>query len=380
MAKLFTQDRVSEVASQPYAARKRLRETDHGANLLNYHRIVVLTDGESQSGSAKTAISLLRYRPDDICAVLDSCGASNCLSLFGIGGGIPVINSLDEAPDADAVFIGIAPAGGRLPEAWRPLLKEALERNIDLVSGLHDFLSDDGELSETARRTGARIIDVRRNYENVVAGHVDFPAANLRIHTVGHDCSVGKMVAAMEVERELSRRGEDAKFLATGQTGIMIAGDGVPVDCVVADFVNGAVEQLVVRNQGHDIVLVEGQGSLTHPSFSGVTLGLLHGCAPQGLILCYEAARKTVKGLSHVPVHGLAKLIQIYEMAANVRHPCKVIGVAVNTRRLAANDADEEVKQVSGELDLPACDVYRHGAGALADAVLALRSENLVWT
>lgn len=353
---------------------QQLSETAPG--LLEYRRIVVLTDGASRGGSAKTAISLLRYRTRDVIAVLDRSeqgGVSE--QLFGVGGEIPVVGSLADAPTADAMFIGIAPAGGKLPAAWRAILLEAIALRMDIVSGLHEFLSNDPELVDAAQQSGARLIDVRKNNNRNVAERVEFPAHNLRVHTVGQDCSVGKMVVAMEVERELRVRGEDAQFLATGQTGIMIAGEGVPVDCVTADFISGAVEQLAVRHQHHATVLVEGQGSITHPSFSGVTLGLLHGCAPQGLILCYEAARHSVKELDHVLLTPLKQLLGLYESLASVRCPAKVIGVAVNSKRLSRDHAEKEVARVQQELGLPACDVYLHGAGVLADAVQRLRAE-----
>ncbi|QDU56516.1 DUF1611 domain-containing protein [Aeoliella mucimassa] len=349
---------------------------DSPIDLLQYQRIVIVTDGASRSGAAKTATGLLRYRPQHIAAVLDRSEAGNTAQqVFGTGGDVPIVSSAQQIADADAMFIGIAPAGGKLPESWKPVLTEALENGVDIVSGLHEFLVDDPQLTETATRHGTKLIDVRRNRFKSVASCAEFPASNLRVHTVGHDCAVGKMVVSLEVQRELQNRGRDARFLATGQTGIMIAGRGVPVDCVVADFVSGAVEQLVVSHQQHEFVLVEGQGSLTHPSFSGVTLGLLHGCAPQGLIMCYEAGRRSVHELAHVPLHSLRDLISIYESMANARHPAKVIGVAANCRNLDDQAAEYEVARVQDELGLPACDVFRQGAGKLADAVEQLKLE-----
>ncbi|MCO6045526.1 DUF1611 domain-containing protein [Aeoliella sp. ICT_H6.2] len=345
-------------------------------DLLGYKNIVILTDGASRSSSAKTATGLLRYRQQDIAAVLDrSEKGTTTGQLFGVGGDIPVVGSVAEAPDADALFIGIAPAGGKLPEAWKPIMLEAISSGVDIVSGLHDFLVNDGQLVAAASQHEAKLIDVRRNREHTVAGHATFPANNLRIHTVGHDCSVGKMVVSLELANELQQRGANARFLATGQTGIMIGGDGVPVDCVVADFVSGAVEQLLLRNTDAEIMLIEGQGSLSHPSFSGVTLGLLHGCAPQGLVLCYEAGRTAVKELAHVPLKPLDELVRLYETVGSLRYPCRVIGVAINGRKLDDAALDEEVGRVQDELGLPACDVYRHGAGVLADAVEKFRAE-----
>ena len=343
-------------------------------DLSNYHRIVLLTDGFSTPFVAKTAISLLRYRGDDIAAVLDQEHTGKDASeIFNTGNGTPVVDSL--TAEADAIFIGIAPPGGKLPESWRPVIVEALQRGIDVVSGLHDFLGDDEEFVALAVANGAQLIDVRRNKWKETAKAEPFRDGCLRIHTVGHDCSVGKMVVTLELERELTARGVDARFLATGQTGMMISGDGVPIDCVVADFVNGAAESLVRRNKQHDVLLVEGQGCISHPSFSAVTLGLLHGCAPQGLIFCYEVGREEVKGLDGIPLRPNRELIDAYEMAASLRHPCKVIGIAMNGRNVTAEELAEERNRIEDEFGLPVCDVYRDGSAVLADAVLKLQQE-----
>ncbi len=345
------------------------------SELKRYRRIILLTDGFSTPFLAKTAISLLRYRQNDIVAVLEATGVGRTSdSLFGAGGATPVVGTLDDV-DADALFIGIAPPGGELPGAWRAIVLSALARGIDVVSGLHDFLCNDSEFRRVADEHGCRLIDVRLNDQRHTAKHVDFREGCLRIHTVGHDCSVGKMVTALEIQRVLTERGQDAQFVATGQTGIMIAGDGVPIDCVVADFINGAAETLVQRHEQHDILLIEGQGSISHPSFSAVTLGLLHGCAPDGLILCYEAGREMVKGLDEIPIPPLQTLVTAYESLASLRNPCRVIGIAMNGRKLSADEAAVERERVSAELGLPACDVYRDGADVLADAVLALSRE-----
>lgn len=368
---------MTEQVSRPAAATAAGEASwSEPASLADYHRIVLLTDGFSTPFLAKTAISILRYRTSDVAAVLESgAGVSTAAELFGVPGDVPVVACLEQVPDADALFVGIAPPGGRIPESWRPLLVEALRRGIDLVSGLHDFLTDDPGLLDLARRHGARLIDVRRNRFKETATGQPFRSGCVRVQTVGHDCTVGKMVTAVEIERELSRRGHDARFLATGQTGIMISGGGVPADCVVSDFINGAIERLVRQHERHDYLLIEGQGSLSHPAFSAVTLGLLHGAAPDGLVFCYEAGRGQVKGLDNVSIPPLSSLVTALETVARLRHPCRVIGVAVNTRTLSEADADREVQRARDEFGLPACDVYRHGAGALADAVLALGRE-----
>ena len=197
----------------------------------------------------------------------------------------------------------------------------------------------------------------------------------LRIHTIANDCSCGKMVASVEVAAGLNRAGVDAAFVATGQTGILVAGSGCAVDRVISDFVSGAAEKLVLANQHHDVIVVEGQGSLFHPRYSCVTLGLLHGLMPDGLILCYEMGREAVYGMESVRLPALEKVIEFYESAANIMHPCRVIGVAVNGQRFA-DDAEvaAECDRVSRRLGLPACDVIRQGpeqAGRGGDQVEA---------
>lgn len=343
--------------------------------LTKYRRIVLLTDGYSTPFLAKTAISLLRYRGDDIAAVLDQQHAGQTADeLFGIGSAVPVVGSLDGV-DADAIFIGIAPPGGKLPSEWRPIVLQAIQRGIDVVSGLHDFLGHDDQFVAAAMEHHVQLIDVRRNDENQTASVADFRRDCLRVHTVGNDCSLGKMVTTLEIRSGLVDRGCDAGFAATGQTGIMVSGTGIPIDCVVADFVNGAAERLVLAHQDHDYLLIEGQGSISHPAYSAVTNGLLHGCAPDGLIFCYESGREFVKGFDHVGLPPMRRVWEAYETMANLRHPCKIIGIAANTRNLSETDAMADMKAKEAEFGVPVCDVYRFGSERLVDAVVQLRSE-----
>lgn len=345
---------------------------------LNHQRIALLTDGYSTPFLGKTAISLLRYRTGDVAAVIDQAAAGQTAhDLYRAGGEIPVVAKLADVENVDAVYIGIAPPGGKLPPEWRPIIIAAIQQGIDVVSGLHDFLTDDAEYLELAATSGARLVDVRKNRFKSTATAQPFRPGSVRIHTVGHDCSVGKMVASLEIQQGLSRLGHDAKFLATGQTGIMISGEGVPIDCVVADFVNGAAEQLVRENESHDFLLIEGQGSITHPAFSAVTLGLLHGSAPDGLVFCYEAGRQQVKGLDNIDIPPLRQQMAAFEQLANLRHPCKLLGVAVNTRTLNDEEAAAELERAEQEFGLPTCDVYRTGAEKLIQASLSLREEIL---
>jgi uncharacterized NAD-dependent epimerase/dehydratase family protein len=182
------------------------------------------------------------------------------------------------------------------------------------------------------------------------------------------------MVVSVEVTNGLKKRGHDAKFIATGQTGIMVEGDGLPIDCIVADFVSGAAEKMVLQHQHHEILVVEGQGSLVHPSYSGVTLSLLHGCAPHALILCYEVGRETVTGVESVKIPPLADIKRMFELMSNIHQPCKVVGIGINSRRLSAAAAAEERKRIKAEFGLPACDVIRDSPDELVEAVLNFKN------
>jgi uncharacterized NAD-dependent epimerase/dehydratase family protein len=249
-----------------------------GVALKYPRRMVILTDGYTDSHTAKTAICVIRYRPEEVVAVFDRTAAGKtCAEVFGVGGSIPVVASLADAREANMLLLGIAPPGGKIPRSWRAIVLDAIERGMTVVSGLHELLREDAEFSRVAARCGAELIDLRDNRERDVAQRKGIRAECVRIHTVGNDCGCGKMVAAVEVARGLRAAGVDAAFVATGQTGIMIAGGGCPIDHVIADFVNGAAEKLVLANQHHEVIVVEGQGSLFHPRYSGVTLGLLHG-------------------------------------------------------------------------------------------------------
>jgi len=274
------------------------------------------------------------------------------------------------------VLVGIAPTGGQLPAEWRGWLKTAIGRGLDIWSGLHTFIEDDPELGALAQAKGVRVLDARKPPAGLViadgrAAEVDA----LVILTVGTDCNVGKMTAQLELRSELVRRGHRARFVATGQTGIFIEGWGIAIDAVVADFVAGAAERLVLEGAvGADVVLVEGQGSLIHPGYSGVTLGLLHGACADALILCHQATRDFI-GDYHgrgpwVRIPPLSEVIEIYERAAAPVRPAKVIGISLNTFDLDERGARAALERAAQETGLPATDPVRFGTDPLADAVL----------
>lgn len=338
--------------------------------------IVILTEGHTNPHTAKTASCMIRYRPDEVVAVLDGTQRGRTTGeVLGVGGALPIVGSLAEAPPADTLLLGIAPPGGKIPLAWRPVILEAIGRKMNIWSGLHDFVSNDAEFSAAAAAAGVRIVDVRKNDEREIARRRGLRNDCLRIHTVGHDCSIGKMVASVELTEGLKRRGVAAKFIATGQTGIMVEGDGLPLDCVVADFVSGAAEKMVLQHQDrHDVLVVEGQGSLVHPSYSGVTLSLLHGCCPHGLIYVYEIGRTVVTGVDHVVIPPMDRLLKMYEMMSNANFTCRILGIAVNSRRVSAAEAAAERERVRRETGLPVCDVIRDGSDELIDAIERFRA------
>ena len=337
-------------------------------------RIVILTEGKSNPTDAKTATGVLRYRADEVVAILDSgLTGTTAAERLGVGGDIPFIGSVADV-DADTLLIGIAPAGGGLPASWRVLLRQAIERRMSIVSGLHVFIGDDPEFRELAEKRGVRIHDVRKPPADLpVSRNLARSPTCFRVHTVGHDCSVGKMLTSLEITRVLQERGHSAEFLATGQTGIMISGKGIPIDAVVSDFVAGAAEKLVLESRDRDFVVVEGQGSLIHPLFSGVTLGLLHGCAPQAMVMCVDPRRTGIKH-GNAPMRPLPDVIDLYERMANLIAPSSVVGVSLNTSSLSDSEAVAEVEGIGGLTGLPTTDVIRFGCGSIVDAILEARS------
>lgn len=343
-------------------------------------RLALLAEGHFAPGEAKTAIGVLRYRPDEVVAVLDSGTAGRTAAdCVGAGGSIPVVAGLERAAalGADGLLIGIAPQGGELPPEWRTLVRGALERGWDVLSGLHTFLADDPEFARAAAASGATIHDVRRPPRGTPVAAAR--AARLDacvVLTVGSDCNVGKMTAALELRTALDARGVKAAFVATGQTGIFVADRGAAVDAVPSDFVAGVVEEMVIEAaRDAEVVVVEGQGSLTHPGYSGVTLSLLHGACPAALVLCHQSGRDQMRcgrpDEPPRPMAGLAELVRLYEAAAGWIRPARVAAVALHTGDLGEAAARVACERAEAETGLPASDPVRFGAERLADALLA---------
>jgi len=351
------------------------------------HRFLIIADGEFGPLSSKTANSCIRYFPERIVAVLDRTQAGKTVQdVLGFGGKIPVVGDFErgiaqgKGGGATAVMIGIAPPGGKLPDEWKGWLRSAIERKLEIWSGLHTFISDDPELGPLAKARGVRILDARRPPPNLpIADGRAAEVDALVVLAVGSDCNVGKMTAQLQLRDELVKRGHRTSFVATGQTGIFIEGWGIAVDAVVADFIAGAAEQLVLQGaKDNDIVLVEGQGSLIHPGYSGVTLGLLHGSCPDALILCHQVTRDFI-GDYHgrepwVKIPSYVEMIGIYESAAQPVHPTKVIGICLNTYDMDAAAAREACVRAAEETGLPATDPVRFDSDALVEAIIGARA------
>lgn len=341
-------------------------------------RIAVLTEGFNRPGSAKLGAGLIRFCPEDVVAVIDSETAGKTYQeTIGVGGNQKVLASLDEVVDANILCLGTAPPGGKIPKSWYPVIFKAIDRGMTIVSGMHEFLNDSPQFVEAAKKAGVPLVDLRSTNESDVATGVGFRDGCLRLHTVANATNCGKMTVCLEVVKGLQEAGIDTQFVATGQCGISITGNGCPIDRVISDFVSGAAEKLVLANQDHEVLVVEGQGSLIDYRYSGVTLGLLHGCRPDGLIFCYPMGRgySVAENQPTRSMPSLAKLIQFNETAANFVHPARVIGVAVNGQGYTDEEVDAECKRVEQELGLPTCDVFRHGPGRLVEAVEQLKKK-----
>ena len=313
--------------------------------------------------AAKVAQGIRDWRPDAAIGQLRMAGCRADL-------GLPDMTVAEAAAaGARTLVVGVANRGGVISPAWIAVLTEALAAGLDLASGLHNLLRDEPELLAAAMAHGRRLHDVRVPPQR-------YPIANGKRRTgrrclaVGTDCSVGKMYTALAMEREMHARGMAATFRATGQTGILITGNGVPLDAVVADFMAGSIEWLTPPNDPDHWDLIEGQGSLFHASYSGVTLALIHGGQPDALVLCHEPTRTHMRGLPEYPLPSLEALRDLSLAMARIVNPeVRVTGVSINTAGLDAAAAEALLKETEARMGLPTVDPFRHGAGRLVDAL-----------
>jgi uncharacterized NAD-dependent epimerase/dehydratase family protein len=343
-------------------------------------RLVILTEGLFGDNHAKTAYGVIRFGRDDVVAVLDSTQAGRDVAEFLPGHPAPIVATLAEAlaltPRPDSLLIGIAPTGGKLPTAWRAIILEAIAAGLDVLSGLHTFLGDDPEFAAAAMASDTRIVDYRRPPDRMETsvGRLHGPGKRV-ILTVGTDCAIGKMSVALSLRAAAVAAGDRAVFVPTGQTGMMIDGWGVAVDRLIADFAQGTVEWMVeqAEDQG-DWVLVEGQGSLDHPAYSAVTLALIHGATPQGMILVHKPGT-TEHDFDHLPdrsfpIASLPGFIRIHEQVAGLVAPSTVVAIALNTSLYPdEDDARRVVAEIAAETGLPTADPVRFGADGLWAAI-----------
>lgn len=313
--------------------------------------------------AAKVAQGIRDWRPDTAVGQfrMSGCNANMKLPDMTIAEAV--------AAGARTLVVGVANRGGVISPAWIAVLREALEAGMDLASGLHNLLRDEPVLVETARACGRELHDVR-------IPTVKYPIANgkrrsgKRCLAVGTDCSVGKMYTGIAMERAMHERGRKATFRATGQTGILITGNGVPLDAVIADFMAGSIEWLSPDNEPDHWDLIEGQGSLFHPSYSGVTLALIHGGQPDALVLCHEPTRAHMRGLPDYTLPSLEDVAEVSLRMAQVVNPeCRIVGVSINTFSLGEDAALETLAAIEKRMGLPTVDPFRQGAGRLADAL-----------
>ncbi|MFC7046854.1 DUF1611 domain-containing protein [Halobacteriaceae archaeon GCM10025711] len=335
---------------------------------------VVLLAHEKFPDRAKTAVGVLRYADYDVVGVLDRENAGKRVAEFLPDvQDAPIFESMADAPDADALVIGIAPIGGGFDDTWRDDVTTAIEDGCDVISGLHYFLQDDDEFAALADEHGVDLWDVRKPDDDLtvsqgVADQVDAEV----VLTVGTDCSVGKMTVSYELMRAAQERGESAAFIPTGQTGIMIEGWGNPIDRVISDFTAGAVEEMILeKGDEYDYLFVEGQGSIVHPAYSAVTLGILHGAMPDKLVLCHKTGRDAIHGYESFDLPPLADYVDLYEDLAAPVHEAEIVAGALNTYDVADDEAARAaVEEYAADLGVPATDPVRFDADEVLDRLL----------
>ncbi|WP_416307424.1 DUF1611 domain-containing protein [Neptunicella sp. SCSIO 80796] len=316
--------------------------------------------------SAKTGAGLVQWCPDMVVGQYRT-------SDTGVDLGVPDLN-IEQAVEAGAksLVIGVALVGGAMSQQWAPLLNKAALAGLDIVSGLHTDLADIPGLADSAKQAGVKLINVRRAPATLPIGN-GRKRSGKRVLMVGTDCAVGKKYSALALSKAMNERGMAATFRATGQTGLMIAGSGIPVDSVIADFISGAAEVISPDNRDDHWDIIEGQGSLFNPSYSGVSLGLLHGSQPDAIVVCHDASREFVSSCADYRLPSVKQCIQLNLDCARITNPDVVcIGVCVNTSKLTVEARQAYLQQLSEELELPCIDPILDGCNALVDKILTL--------
>jgi uncharacterized NAD-dependent epimerase/dehydratase family protein len=341
-------------------------------------RLAIFAEGLFAAHNGKTAHGVIRYGAREVVAVIDSTHAGrNALEVVPFAlREVPIVATLREAIDlgASALLVGVAPTGGKLDPAWRAVLLESIDAGLHVEAGLHTQLSEDPELRRAATRAGVALRDLRAAPPDLTVpqGPDSRPGSVRVVHSVGSDTVIGKKVVTLELDRAARERGLRSVYVPTGQTGVAIAGWGIAVDHVISDYVAGAAERLVHEGAGRgDLLFVEGQGALFHPAYSGVTLGLLHGSAPDLLVLVHKAGASGIRNYPDLPIPPLPELVAAYEGVARRVHPARVAAIALNTADLETDeDAREVIAAAQAETGLVADDVVRFGPDRVLDAVM----------
>ncbi|MBL4836906.1 MAG: DUF1611 domain-containing protein [Kordiimonadaceae bacterium] len=313
--------------------------------------------------AVKTSRGVAQWRPE-------KCLGEHAIDGCSVSLGLPNMSIKEAAEKGAKTFIlGLANAGGTISESWIPSILEAMENGMDIANGLHQRLTDIPTIKHAANRLGCELFDVRHASENwPIANGTKRPGK--RILTVGSDCSVGKMYTSLALEKELLARGKKASFCATGQTGILICGSGISVDAVIADFISGAIEAIAPATDEDHWTIIEGQGSLFHPSFAGVSLGLLHGAQPDIIIQCLEVGRTHMRGLPNTPQPDLADCIALNLQTARLTSPAvKLGGIAINSSSLSPAQAEDYCAELATRFSVPCTDPLRHGVATIVDGL-----------
>jgi len=325
---------------------------------------VLFLGDETEVSNAKTSAGIAYWRSE------------NCVGQIRLKRGIVDLSLADmtvqQAVEAGAkcLVVGIVNFGGTIASTWLPVLKSALEAGLDIAAGLHARLNDVPELRRLAEKHGRKLYDIRQPEQDFNVG-LGVKRTGKRLLSVGTDCSVGKMYTSLAIEKELRMRGHAADFRATGQTGMFIVGTGVCVDAVVSDFISGAAESLSPDNDVNHWDIVEGQGSLFHPAYAGVTLGLLHGSQPDALVLCHDATRETLEDYLDFPIPEFGHCMDTYLAAASLTNPSvQFVGMSINTSKLNDTNAQQYLMRIEQEYGLPCCDPVRTGVTAIVDRML----------
>ena len=334
----------------------------------------VLVEGRFNFLYAKTANAILRYQPKTVVCCIDSENVGKTTDdVMQLGDDTPIVESLEAAKafNPDTLLVGVATQGGYLPDSMRKTVRGALESGMDVICGLHEFLGDDDEFGPMAKANGVTITDLRKPPLPLPFSEGKWRSRKTpTLLTVGDDCDTGKMTAAWEVKRQLEARGKSVAFVGTGQTGILLGGYGVAVDAIVSDFEAGAIEAEIDRvGSDVDLIVVEGQGSISHMAYSGVTLGLLHGTMPDMLLMCHEPARK-IDTFDH-PMADFSEMIDLYLRLVRLFKPCDMVGLSLITYTESEDEAKSTIQRYEKEYGIPSADLVRFGGGAVIDSIIS---------